>query len=405
MVKIRKQKSSKRYNRKLVLNIIRNMGVFTIAQLSDRVGLSKLTIQKIIDYYLEKKLVVNTGKGESTQEGGKKPNLYSFNPQAYYAVGFQLSPETLRSTIIDLQNNQLYSKNIPMSFNSSEDILCENISFSYAFLLESLGIGEDSIIGVGVGVPGVTNSEQGTVITSPHTPVWGENFELRKVLEERIFHEKRVFVDNSVRFCAFAEKMVLPDSRNETTVVITTGVGTIAGIILDNTIRRGRHHLAGHIGHMVIDPRDEEQCMCGNHGCFEVLVSTERLLRKAIEGYREHSDSMIFREKQKDDISVLDIFHASNRGDRSAIELMSEIARWFSIGIHNIVLLYDPDTIIIAGIYSQAGDFLISLIQENMSKDPLFRMKEEIKILYSSLGDDSAALGASAYVVERFFEY
>lgn len=404
MVKIRKQKSSKRYNRKLVLNIIRNMGVFTIAQLSEKVGLSKLTIQKILDYYLQKGLVANAGKGESTQEGGKKPNLYSFNPHAYYAVGFQFSPATLRSTVTNLHNDQLHSFNLPMSFNSSEEVLCRNIGVAYNSLLEALGTGEENIIGVGVGVPGVTNSEKGTVITSPHTPVWGENFELKRALEERIFQDKKVYVDNSVRFCAFAEKMVLPDSRNETTVVITTGVGTIAGIILDNTIRRGRHHLAGHIGHMVIDPRDEEQCMCGNHGCFEVLVSTERLLRKAVVGFGEHSDSMIFRDKEKNDVSLIDIFDASNHGDSFAMELMSEIARWFSIGIHNIVLLYDPDTIVIEGIYSQAGDFLLSLIKENMGSDPLFRMKEEIKILYSSLGDDSAALGGAAYAVERFFE-
>jgi N-acetylglucosamine repressor len=405
MVKIRKQNSSKNYNRKSVLNLIRNIGVFTIAELSEKVGLSKLTIQKIIDFLMEQELVINIGKGESTQEGGKKPKLYRFNPEAYYAVGLQISPNTLRSIITDLKANQLESFYLSMDFNSSEDVILKNISHAYATLLSRTAVSDERIIGVGIGVPGVTNINQGTIITSPHTPVWGENFNLEKLLEDNIFELKTVFVDNSVRFQALAEKMQLSKKKHKTTVVLSTGVGTIAGIIFDNTIFRGRHHLAGHIGHMVIDAHDTERCRCGNTGCFEVLVSTERLLNKTRNGYRDQPDSSIFFKKRSSDITVKDVFKASNERDPFAMSLMDEISLWFSIGIHNIILFYDPDTIIISGIYSEAGDYLLNNIRSKMAQNPFSRIKDHVNILYSFLGDESAAVGAAGYIVERFFEY
>ena len=84
MTSVRKQKTLKQINRKVILNILRNSGELSIAELSKEVNLSKPTLMTIMNYYIENKLVVIAGKGNSTEEGGKKPNIFKFNEIIHY---------------------------------------------------------------------------------------------------------------------------------------------------------------------------------------------------------------------------------------------------------------------------------------------------------------------------------
>jgi len=85
MTTLRKRKAVKQINRKVILNILRHSGEISIAKLSKKVDLSKTALMKIMNYYIGKGLVVVTGKGKSTEEGGKKPNIFKFNADGGYA--------------------------------------------------------------------------------------------------------------------------------------------------------------------------------------------------------------------------------------------------------------------------------------------------------------------------------
>lgn len=80
-----KQKILKHINRKAILNILRNSGEMSVAELSKRAKLSKATLMKIMNFYINKRLVVIKGKGKSTEEGGKRPNIFKFNADRGYA--------------------------------------------------------------------------------------------------------------------------------------------------------------------------------------------------------------------------------------------------------------------------------------------------------------------------------
>ncbi len=404
MTPVRKQKHTKQINRKVILNILRNSGELSIAELSKRVNLSKPTLITIMNYYLEKKLVVITGKGSSTEEGGKKPNIYEFNADAGYAVGMTLSANKLSAVITDLKSNILDKISITLEADERFDSVLKKIIDLYNNLIKNANIDRKKIVGLAIGAYGITNFAEGKVIFSPHFPSWGKNLDLKKKIMEQISEDIPVIVDNHSRFQVFAEKILGLAIEKNNVVAIQAGKGLVAGVIMENEIKRGNHSLVGEIGHMIVDPEAREICACGGKGCFEAMVSTNRLLRMAKEKYKEHPDSTIFKENNPDTIDVCDIFDASNKGDRLALNLMDDMINWFGIGISNIILMYDPQITIIQGIFTKAGEYFLENLREKINKISLFSIKRETEIKYSELGDKAGVLGAASYVLSKYFE-
>ena len=85
MTSVRKQKTLKQVNRKVILNILRNSGELLITELSKKVDLSKPTLMKIMNYYIGEGLVVIVGKGNST-DVSLTISSGSFNPGSQYEI-------------------------------------------------------------------------------------------------------------------------------------------------------------------------------------------------------------------------------------------------------------------------------------------------------------------------------
>jgi len=298
MSTIRKQKTLKKTNRKVILNILRNSGEVSISELSKKVNLSKPTLMNIMNHYIKKGLVVITGKGSSTVEGGKKPKIFKINSSAGYAIGIAILANKLISIITDLRGKILEKISVDLKTDEKFGNILEKINNSYKQLVNN---NEKKIIGVAVGTYGITNSDSGIVIFSPHFPSWGENIELKKKISEQLPNKTAVFIDNGVRFQAFAEKTFGAAKKEKNIITIQAGKGLAAGIIAENRIKRGKHYIVGEIGHMVINPTSEEVCACGGKGCFEVMVSTRRILRIAKEKFNEYPESLIFNGKTVDE--------------------------------------------------------------------------------------------------------
>ena len=404
MIPIKKQKTLKQANRKVILNILRDSGEISVADLSREVNLSKPTLMIIINYYLKNGLVINIGKGDSTEEGGKKPNIYKFNEDGGYAVGMIISANKLTAVITNLKSKILYKTSVPLKTNEGFDSVLKKIIDSYNNLVNNTNIDRKRLVGLAIGAYGITNFTKGEVIFSPHFLSWGKNLNMKEKILEQIPDEIPVMVDNHSRFQVFAEKILGLAQEKNNIVAIQAGKGLVAGVIIENEIKRGNHYLIGEIGHMIVDPEAREICACGGKGCFEAMVSINRILRMAKEKYKEYPDSIIFNENSPDGIDIYDVFDASNKGDKLALDLMNDVINWFGIGISNIILMYDPQIVIIQGIFTKAGEYFLESLREKINKISLFSIKRKTEIKYSELGDKAGVLGAVSYVLSKYFE-
>jgi predicted NBD/HSP70 family sugar kinase len=396
-----KPKTLKRNNRKVILDYLRAAGETTVAEISAYIELSKTTVMKIIEYYVKENIVLPLGKGLSTNEGGKKPELFRFNTTFKYAIAIHIFPTEVYIALTDLTCKILHSSSVNYRENETAQTIVSGIASTVAALVKASDIAESNIIGIAVGAHGITDFDNGEICTSPHFPSWGENLPMKAMLKEALTIEVPLFIDNQIRFQVFAEKTFGLGSDKKNIIVLEGGDGLVAGIMVKDEIKRGVHYLAGEIGHMILCPEDTAICSCGGKGCFEVLVSITRLLEKAEIGIAAHPESKL--AVYKDKLTIEAVFQASEEGDSFARELLEGVLKWFTIGISNIILMYDPEIIIIQGAYSQAGEWFIERLREGVNTCSLKRIEKNVGIQYSTLGKERGILGGAAFVVSQFF--
>jgi glucokinase len=99
-----------------------------------------------------------------------------------------------------------------------------------------------------------------------------------------------------------------------------------------------------------------------------------------------------------------DIFEASNKGDALAQEVVDEAAHWFAIGLSNIVLAYDPEIIVLQGIFAEGGDYFIRRLRREINEVSLIHIKKNVQIEYSRFGRNAGVLGAAAFAVAEYLK-
>ena len=201
-----KQKILKQINRKRILNMLREYDEVSIAELSENISLSKPTITKIMKYYIDKGFVVISGKRNSTEEGGKRPNIFKFNANGGYSVGMAITANKLKAVITNLKCEIVESCDIDLKTNEDVDSVVDKIAQLFDELIEKAKINSSKIIGMAIGIYGLTDFDNGVVFYSPHYPSWGRNIKMREKIQKKIPKNIPIILDNISRFHVFAEK-------------------------------------------------------------------------------------------------------------------------------------------------------------------------------------------------------
>lgn len=402
-MKAAKPKSLKKSNRKTILNFLRSVEDTTVNEIHNFVGLSKTTVMKIINYYLESGFIEEKGKGDSTDEGGKKPVLYRFNENRGHAIGIHIFPNEIFGIVTDLRLNILKSQSVVIGGSITKKELIDTITENVQHLQSSVPLGKDQCAGIAIGTHGITNYETGTLLISPHFPALGANLPVLDLLKNALDFKTNIYVDNQIRFQAFAEQTIGIANDKKNIIVIEGGEGLVAGIIMKNEIKRGVHFIAGEIGHMVINPNDNTECSCGGKGCFETQVSTERLLRRAHGHSENYPESPLYKDNllQKEGISA--VFRLADLEDKASRALLDDVIRWFAIGLSNLMLMHDPEIIVFQGIYAKAGNYFLKKLQEEVNTTVLTRLPKDVELQYSHLGKERGAIGGAAFVIDKYF--
>ncbi|MDP9143572.1 MAG: ROK family protein, partial [Actinomycetota bacterium] len=119
---------------------------------------------------------------------------------------------------------------------------------------------------VGLGVPGLFESDTGNVVLFPNLPGAWNGYPLRKTLEEEI--GQTVWMVNDARAFTLAEGTMGAGAGFHTVACMTLGTGIGGGIMIDGRLHLGAFGVAGELGHQTIDANGP-LCGCGNRGCVE----------------------------------------------------------------------------------------------------------------------------------------
>ena len=386
-------------NKQNVINIIRDNGPIFKAEISRVTGLSIPTVMKMADEFILKGLVREVGKGESS--GGKPPLLIEFVPDAHYIIGVDIGTTNIVSIIMDM-SAQIVSKQItPTGVKDPPDVVIDRIIGTIGRTLDETSVKKEKILGIGIGMPGLLDSQSGIVLFSPDFK-W-ENVDLVGPIRKK--YGMPVIMDNVTRAMAMGEKWFGLGRGISNFMCINLGYGIGSAIVVDGELYSGSSGSSGEFGHMTLE-KNGPLCDCGNYGCLEALASANAITKKAKFFIEKGEGSSILKLAggDIDGIEAKTVFDAAKSGDMLALEIVHEAAEYIGIALANIINLVDPELIILEGGVARAGEILSGTIQKVVGRRKMKYAGTHTNIAISELGENSAAIGAASFLLKRLIE-
>ena len=407
---IRKPKQVRTNNCKAILSMFRMQEVLQIGDIVKEVKLSKTTVSKIILSLVNKGLILSYGKGDSTEEGGKKPELFSLNAEYGYCLTVGIEDERIRCCLYDLGLKLVESAEKAIKKDQTLDYE-EAINISVTLceaLLSKKKIGKEKVFAVSCYDAGIIDGENGIISFPIKCPHWGRNLKFKEDFIKRYGYQIPVYVENGTRFSGYAEMLHLKENNYSSCAVIYSspkepGVGGC--IIRNQAIIHGSNNFLGEFGHMVVNPNSRIKCACGNYGCMENEVSGQALLRYAHEKCKEYPKSLLADNIKNQNLKVENIHEAANEGDEFARSLLDRIVYYYSICIWNIIVTNDPETVILQGLPVNDNSYFISALRKKMYEVPFFGVAQKTSVQLSQLNyplDELMHKGAALYVCNEF---
>lgn len=386
-------------NRKSVIDIIRTQSPINKAQIARQTGLSIPTVMKITDEFERSHLIRVNGKGESN--GGKRPELLEIIPDAYYIIGVDVGRSRMKAIIMDLSGKLVVKKSVKTGKTVPPPQLIERLVCLIRQVIDKSQIPIEQFMGLGIGMPGLLDTENGVVLFSPDFH-W-EHVELVKPIEE--YFPIYTILENSNRAMAMGEHWFGAGIDSSYFICLNLGHGIGSAIVQNGDFYRGSCGSSGEIGHITLE-KNGPLCSCGNRGCLEALASANAMAGQARELVRQGKGSRMLELAQgdEDSIDAKEIFDAAREGDEEAAFIADKAIEYIGIGLANYINLLDPDLLILAGGVTGAGEYLADRLKRVIKARQMKFAGRKVKIRISKLGDDAAAIGAASIILKEFIE-
>jgi glucokinase len=233
--------------------------------------------------------------------------------------------------------------------------------------LRQAGATRGDVAAVGVGVPGRVDPGSGDVTLAVNLG-W-DRLPLGSQLTARI--GAPVSVENDVRAAAAGlhARRVLGAVDNLAYLGIGTGIS--AGVVLGGRLHRGARGLAGEIGHSVLDP-DGPRCACGLRGCFEALAAGPAIARRAgaLLAYGYALGAFPGDGRRDGAPTAEAVYAAAAAGDAVGTQIADEVGRYVARAVHELVMAYDVEVVVLGGGVAAAGDAFF---------DPILRALDRLR--------------------------
>ena len=385
-------------NRSLVLNLIKEKGPISRADISKITKLTRSTVSNIVEYLIKKDLIKEIGLTSSGV--GRKAILLKLNSKDYYLMGVDLG--TLHTTIVITNLLGRIEKRIkyPTNGHQDKDKIIEKLIAAIHNINKNFGVKWEKMAGIGVAAPGLID-KKGTMLITPNFG-WKDT-PLGEILKKE-FHIP-VFVDNNVNAMALAEFEFGKGRGARNFVFINVGMGIGAGVVINGKLFHGESNCTGEIGHTTVD-YNGPKCSCGNKGCLEVMASGPAIAKRAIKAIKEGEKSLIYKLVNHDlnQVSAEIVSKAANQGDKLGLNIMEETGEYLGTGVANIINLFNPELVIVGGGVTQAGDLIFKPLKKAVQKRAFSVSAEVAKIIPVSLGKDCTVIGAAALVLKEMFK-
>ena len=310
-----------------------------------------------------------------------------------YYVGIDLGGTFIKGGIVNDLGEIIYSTKVPTECEKGDAGVAANISALVGILLKETGLEASDVVGIGMGVPGMIDSENG-VVTYSNNLGW-RDFHIGKTVESLTGIPVRIANDANV--AALGEARFGGGRGFSDAVMLTLGTGVGGGIIIGGRLFEGNKGAGAELGHSVIK-LGGEQCSCGRRGCLEAYASATALIRDTKRAMENNPASAMW-DKVGGDIERVDgaTAFAVKDTDPTAASVVDSYITSLGEGLVNIANVFRPEVILLGGGVSAEGDNLVKPLEEFMEKNIYAGDKGPgVAIRIATLGNRAGTVGAAA---------
>lgn len=384
-------KKSLSYKKSIVKELLIGR-TLSCAEISDRTGKSTALVTKMLNAMIADGFVEE--KGFAPSSGGRRPLTYSLRPESFYLIGVAMDQFVTRIAIADTHLNFAAPvKEVELTLADNENALPE-LGDAILKTINNSGIDQDKFIGIGIGMPGFIDPNNGANYT-----FMGRNVAAYIKTKTNL----PVFIENDSSTIALAENTFGQAKEETNAMIINVGWGVGLGMIINGKLFRGNEGFAGEFSHIPLFVNGK-LCSCGKTGCLETETSLNFMLAQAGESIKKGKASILkeLLPKAKSHEEKYQAFmKAAQIGDSLTVEIISDAGYNIGRGIAILIHLLNPGKIVISGRCSAAGKIWLAPVHRAINEFCIPRLVSNTKVEVSKLSHTAEMIGAALLVIEN----
>ncbi|HEL2048598.1 TPA: ROK family glucokinase [Streptococcus suis] len=314
-------------------------------------------------------------------------------------IGIDLGGTSVKLAILTTEGEIQEKWSIKTNILDDGSHIVPDIIESIQRRFETHGLTKDDFLGIGMGSPGVVDSEAGTVIGA-----YNLNWKTLQLVKDQFEAALGLpfFIDNDANVAALGEQWVGAGNNNPNVVFMTLGTGVGGGVIAAGNLIRGVKGAGGELGHITVDFNEPFACTCGKKGCLETVASATGIVNLS----RRYADQYAGDAKLKQmiddgqDVTAKDVFDLAKEGDDLALIVYRHFSEYLGVACANIAAVLNPAYIVLGGGVSAAGEFLLDGVRKIFAENSFPQIKESTQIVLATRGNDAGVLGAASLVLK-----
>lgn len=359
----------RRANRRLILDILRREGSRSRVELAQATGLSGAAVTMLTSELMEDGLIFEGPQQKSS--GGRRPISLHIDYASRHSIGVKVMSRSIEAVLTDLATSPIKSIQVDIP-QSTPEIVASTCRDIIERLVPDAGERRTKLVGVGLGLPGLIDRDQGICVKS-HRFGWDE-VPIASMVEAAAGIP--VWIDNDVNAYAVAQQLFGHGRSHDTLAVFIMGTGVGAAIVTNGKVISGKGYAAGEIG-FCRDPGEPQSAPTWHE--------------------RFSEPSLIDRWRRLD--AEIKLQDAASRSDEKAVSFLTTVGIEFGERLANLVTFVDPELVIVSGEAVRFGAHLTDAVRMGFERQyPL--AKPELVIDWHP---GYWARGAAALAIQSFF--
>ena len=314
-------------------------------------------------------------------------------------IGIDLGGTSVKLAILTTEGEIQEKWSIKTNILDEGSHIVPDIIDSIKHRFETYGLTKEDFLGVGMGSPGVVDSEAGTVIGA-----YNLNWKTLQLVKDQFESALGLpfFIDNDANVAALGEQWVGVGNNNPNVVFMTLGTGVGGGVIAAGNLIRGVKGAGGELGHITVDFDAPFACTCGKKGCLETVASATGIVNLTRRYAEEYAGDAKLKQLIDDgeEVTAKDVFDLAKEGDDLALIVYRHFSNYLGVACANIAAVLNPAYIVLGGGVSAAGEFLLDGVRNVFADNSFPQIKESTQIVLATRGNDAGVLGAASLVLK-----